>query len=187
MAITRRLTGIRMYRSRGWLGSVRHRALGLGGLGVVALLAAACSSSSAGASSGAAASSSSAGSTGTVAVVKVMTVSTYGHILTDSNGKPLYTLSGSCVGGCTSLWPALTVPTGTMPTGAAGVTGTLGAVRQADGTYQVTYNGSALYTFVSDSSGQVTGQGVSGFSVVKLSGSSGSTGSTTSTTSGSRY
>jgi predicted lipoprotein with Yx(FWY)xxD motif len=118
--------------------------------------------------------------------VKVMTVPTYGVILTDSSGKPLYTLSGTCTGSCASAWPALTVPASTKPTG-TGVTGTLSAVKQTDGSFQVTYNGSPLYTFVQDSSGQATGQGVAGFSVVKMSGSAAPTGSTTSTTSGSGY
>jgi predicted lipoprotein with Yx(FWY)xxD motif len=119
--------------------------------------------------------------------VKVVTVPTYGAILTDSNGKPLYTLSGSCTGSCASAWPALTVPASTKPTGGTGVTGTLRAVKQADGSYQVTYKGSPLYTFVQDSSDHVTGQGVAGFSVVKVSGSSTPTRSTTSTTSSSGY
>jgi predicted lipoprotein with Yx(FWY)xxD motif len=167
-----------------WQGALRHRALGLGGLAGVALLAAACSSSSTGSSSGAAASPSSTGSTGTVAVVKVLSVPTYGRILTNGGGMPLYTLSGTCTGSCASAWPALTVPAGTTPTGGAGVTGTLTAVKQADGAYQVMYDGSPLYTFFQDSAGHVTGQGVSGFSVVKVSGSSTST---TSTSTGARY
>jgi predicted lipoprotein with Yx(FWY)xxD motif len=116
----------------------------------------------------------------------VVTVPTYGAILTDSSGMPLYTLSGTCTGSCASAWPALTVPASTRPTGGSGVTGTLRAVKQADGSYQVTYNGSPLYTFVQDSSDHVTGQGVSGFSVAKVSGSTAATGPT-STTSGSGY
>jgi predicted lipoprotein with Yx(FWY)xxD motif len=111
-----------------------------------------------------------------------MSVTTYGNILTDSSGMPLYTLNGSCTGSCASAWPALTVPAGAVPSGGAGVTGTLKAAKQADGTYQVTYNGSPLYTFVQDSPGQVTGQGVAGFTVVKVSGSA--SGSTTNTTRG---
>ena len=171
MAMTRdESTGNRTHRSGRGRGSIRHRPLALGGIGAIALLAAACSSTSTGSSSATAASNST-GSAGGTAVVKVVSVPTYGHILTDSAGKPLYTLSGTCTGACASAWPALTVAAGSMPTGGAGVTGTLSAVKQADGTYQVTYNGSPLYTFVSDSSGNVTGQGVAGFSVVKVSAS----------------
>ena len=50
------------------------------------------------------------------------------------------------------------------------MTGTLGTT-MAGGATQVTYNGKALYTFLSDSAGHVTGDGVAGFSVVKLSAS----------------
>jgi predicted lipoprotein with Yx(FWY)xxD motif len=175
-----------MSSARVWRGLFRHRTLSLTALGAVALLAAACSSNGS-TTSTTAQTSTSSGSTRTAAVVKVMRVPTYGVILTDSSGKPLYTLSGSCTGSCASAWPALTVSANTKPIGGTGVTGTLSAVKQADGSYQVEYKGSPLYTFVQDSSGQVTGQGVAGFSVVKVSGSGTSTGSTTSTTSGSGY
>ena len=58
------------------------------------------------------------------------------------------------------------------------MTGTLGASLQSNGTFQVTYDGSPLYTFVGDTTpGQVTGQGITGFSVVVVSAMS-----TTSTT-----
>jgi len=162
-------------RAMGRRGVLRHGSMCLIGLGAVALLAAACSSS--GGPSSSTGSSISNGSAAATAVVRIMRVTTYGEILTDSRGNPLYTLSGSCTGSCASAWPALTVPSGTVPTGGAGVTGTLSAVKQPDGTYQVAYNGSPLYTFVQDSPGQVTGQGVAGFTVVKVSGSA-----TTSTT-----
>jgi len=89
----------------------------------------------------------------------------------------------TCTGGCLQAWPALTVPAGAVPTGGTGVTGTLAAVKQANGTYQVTYNGSPLYTFVQDSApGQVTGNGVAGFSVVKSSGSGAPAAGSSSTT-----
>jgi len=179
-------TGSGMPGAQGWWGVPRRRVLCLTGLGAVALLAAACSSSGS-ATSTTASSVTSSGSARTTAVVKVVTVPTYGAILTDSSGKPLYTLSGSCTGSCASAWPALTVSASTKPTGGTGVTGTLKAVKQADGSYQVTYNGSPLYTFVQDTSDHVTGQGVAGFSVVKVSGSATPTGSTTSTTSGNGY
>lgn len=153
----------------------RRMVVCLSGLVAVALLAAACSSGS-----GTASSSTTAVST--TAVVKVATVPTYGHILTNSSGKPLYTLSESCTGSCASAWPALTVTRGTKPTAGAGVIGTLSAVMLADGKYQVTYNGLPVYTFVKDSPDHVTGQGIEGFSVVKLSGSPTPTASTTNST-----
>jgi predicted lipoprotein with Yx(FWY)xxD motif len=99
----------------------------------------------------------------------------------------LYTLNPgqTCTGTCAQAWPPLTVATGTTPTAGPGVTGTL-ATQQTNGALVVTYNGAALYTFTSDSSpGQVTGNGVAGFSVAKVSaGSGGGAGSATTTTSG---
>jgi predicted lipoprotein with Yx(FWY)xxD motif len=58
------------------------------------------------------------------------------------------------------LWPPLVAR---APT-AHGATGTLAAVATRNG-QQVTYNGHFLYTFVQDSSGHVTGQGVQNFFV----------------------
>ena len=162
----------------GW--RIRSGALKLSGLGAVILLLTACGSNS-GSSSSTTRPSTSSVVAGSSAVVKAVTVPTYGLVLTSSSGMPLYTLSGSCTGSCASAWPALTVPAGTKPALVAGVTGAIGVVKQANGTYQVTYKGSPLYTFVQDSSGHVTGQGIAGFSVVRVSGSAGSN-ATSSTT-----
>jgi predicted lipoprotein with Yx(FWY)xxD motif len=107
--------------------------------------------------------------------VMTATNPTFGTILTNGQGFALYTYANdhngmsSCAGSCAAVWPAQTVPAGTTPTAGPGVTGTVAAVLQSNGTYQVTYNGSPLYTFVSDSSpGQVSGNGVGGFSVVQV-------------------
>ena len=58
------------------------------------------------------------------------------------------------------LWPAVV---SAKPT-ASGVKGKVASSKQADGR-QVTYNGHFLYTFVDDTPGHVTGQGVSDFFV----------------------
>jgi predicted lipoprotein with Yx(FWY)xxD motif len=107
--------------------------------------------------------------------VSVSTNATFGPILTDGQGFALYTYSGddsgigTCTGSCAAVWPPLTVPAGATPSAGPGVSGTVAAVLQPNGTYQVTYGGSPLYAFVGDSSpGQVTGNGTSGFSVVKV-------------------
>jgi predicted lipoprotein with Yx(FWY)xxD motif len=107
--------------------------------------------------------------------VQVGTNPTFGSILTTGTGMALYTLDtdqngqSTCHGACAAVWPPLDVPAGTTPTTGPGVTGTVSTSRQADGTSQVTYNGAPLYTFVSDSSpGQVTGNDVMGFFVVKV-------------------
>ena len=87
-------------------------------------------------------------------------------ILVDSRGLPLYYYKGDSAkksfvsGGLASLWPPLL---SAKPT-ASGVHGKLSVLDVSAG-HQVTYNGHFLYTFVEDSSGQVTGQGVSNFFV----------------------
>ena len=114
--------------------------------------------------------------------VQVETNATFGAILASSSAMALYTLNtdhngqSTCHGSCATAWPALTVPAGTVAIGGPGVTGTVGTATQSNGTTQVTYNGSPLYTFVGDVvPGQVTGNNVSGFFVVTA-------GLTTSTT-----
>ncbi len=75
-----------------------------------------------------------------------------------SNQMTLYTfdkdVAGSpstCLGGCLTAWPALTVAAGDTPTGGTGVTGTLGTIARTDnGALQVTYNGLPLYFFHND-------------------------------------
>jgi predicted lipoprotein with Yx(FWY)xxD motif len=88
------------------------------------------------------------------------------RILVDAKGLPLYiykpdTAAKSLVTGQLAvLWPPLVAR---APT-AHGATGTLTAVATSNG-QQVTYNGHFLYTFVQDSPGHVTGQGVQNFFV----------------------
>ncbi len=107
--------------------------------------------------------------------VNVTTTTTFGAVLTNAQGFALYTYPSdhngmsACNASCLAVWPAVTVPTGTTPTAGSGVTGTVAAVVQADGTDQVTYNGSPLYTFVGDTSpGEVTGNNVGGFLVAQV-------------------
>ncbi|MCU1363959.1 MAG: hypothetical protein JWM55_1787 [Acidimicrobiaceae bacterium] len=88
-------------------------------------------------------------------------------ILVNAKGLPLYyyladTPKKSLVNGeLARLWPPLL----SANPSANGVRGKLTALKVAAGR-QVTYNGHFLYTFVEDSPGNVTGQGVSDFSVV---------------------
>ena len=87
-------------------------------------------------------------------------------VLVNAKGLPLYyyqadTAKKSQVSGVLAqLWPALV---SAKPT-ASGVKGKVASVKQVDGR-QVAYNGHFLYTFVDDSPGHVTGQGVSNFFV----------------------
>src|SRR5580698_1838754 len=87
-------------------------------------------------------------------------------ILVNAKGLPLYyyqadkATKSQVSGVLAQLWPAVV---SARPT-ASGVKGKVASVKQADGR-QVTYNGHFLYTFVDDSPGHVTGQGVSDFFV----------------------
>jgi predicted lipoprotein with Yx(FWY)xxD motif len=87
-------------------------------------------------------------------------------ILVDTAGLPLYyypadTAKKSLVSGeLARLWPPLL---SAKPT-ASGAGGKLTASKVSAG-QQVTYNGHFLYTFIEDSAGHVTGQGISNFSV----------------------
>jgi predicted lipoprotein with Yx(FWY)xxD motif len=87
----------------------------------------------------------------------------------------LYTHAGdsattsTCTDSCATAWPPLSA-TG-QPTAGAGVTGQLGTLTRADGTTQVTYGGMPLYYWQGDAKpGDVTGNGVEGFSVATVGG-----------------
>jgi predicted lipoprotein with Yx(FWY)xxD motif len=87
-------------------------------------------------------------------------------ILVNAKGLPLYiyrldTPTKSFVGGdLAAYWPPLV---SSSPT-SVGATGKLSVTHDANGA-QVAYNGHFLYTFVSDSAGHVTRQGVQDFFV----------------------
>ena len=174
------------------------RAFALMGVAAVALVAAACSSSPSSSGSNSTSATNSPANTGnsgsgtSSVTVKAATVTRFGSILENNAGMALYTYAGNhggtvnmCTGACLTAWPAVTVATGTTPKAGPGVSGTLAVARQSDGTNWVTYNGELLYTFTSDSGpGQVTGDGVNSFSVVKLAGGASGAGAATTTTKG---
>jgi predicted lipoprotein with Yx(FWY)xxD motif len=105
-------------------------------------------------------------------VVKAVSGGQFGKILTTTSGSALYTYSqdtknhSKITGALLAAWPPLVVPAGTKPAGNT-VAG-LGVFKRTNGQEQVTYRGKPLYTFVKDTGNQVTGQGIKGFSVVKL-------------------
>lgn len=129
--------------------------------------------------------------------VATATNSTLGVILVDSTGRTLYhntKESGSaivCTATCASTWPPLTIPTGSAPTWASGLSGSkFATVTRPDGSLQVTYANWPLYTFASDSkAGDTKGQGVAGvwFAVTAAGTSAGSSGSTATTSTTSSY
>ena len=139
-------------------------AVGLGAAvvgGVVGLVA------TTGSSSTAAPARAAQAAPGGPATINVTTATVNGkseQILVDSRGLPLYTYAPDTAtksevsGGLAALWPPLD---SAQPT-ESGATGNLTVLKGALGD-QVQYNGHFLYTFVDDSPGHVTGQGVQNF------------------------
>jgi predicted lipoprotein with Yx(FWY)xxD motif len=128
-----------------------YAAAGLGGLTVLA----ACSSSA-----------QSAGSTGSSTTVAVREVSGTGKVLVNSAGRTLYTSEQEaknnkvlCTSSaCVAIWAPVTAKG--RPTGPADLSGDLSTIRRPDGTRQITFQGSPLYTFSFDHSvGDVKGNG----------------------------
>lgn len=100
------------------------------------------------------------------AVLITKTSSSLGSYLADPSDNTLYTdgtATSNCTGSCLSAWPIYQDKGATagLPTDVSTVT------RSDNGEIQYTYNGLPLYYFGSDSPGQVTGNGVSGFTVAK--------------------
>jgi predicted lipoprotein with Yx(FWY)xxD motif len=139
---------------------LRNRAiLAIAILPVLALGLAACGGSDSSDSG-----STAAGSSGDTVATK--SVAGTGDVLVDSSGAALYTNNmdhGSkvaCTGECVTEWIPLAAPSQGMPSSSdSAVQAKLGTVKRPDGTTQVTFGGLPLYTFVEDSSGQVTGNG----------------------------
>ncbi|MDZ4277547.1 MAG: hypothetical protein U1B78_00255 [Dehalococcoidia bacterium] len=101
-----------------------------------------------------------------------------GSILTDAQGRTLYTFSedppnmSTCQNApCPQTWPPLTIESGT-PVAGEGVAGELGVIERDDGSLQVTYNGSPLHYFANDTApGDANGQGIGGrWFVVQIEG-----------------
>jgi predicted lipoprotein with Yx(FWY)xxD motif len=167
----------------------------LGALVATILFVAACTTGGAGSSPSAG--GPSAGASGAAAVtVGTATSASLGTFLTGPNGMALYTHAGdsatssTCSGSCATAWPPLAASG--QPMAGTGVTGQLGTLTRADGTMQVTYAGLPLYYWQGDTkAGDVTGNGVDGFSIALVSGAapmpSTSGGSAPSASPNSRY
>jgi predicted lipoprotein with Yx(FWY)xxD motif len=133
-----------------------------------AVLLAACGSSSSSKSTSSAAVTQPAATTSSgqpSAVVKTARNAALGTtVLVNSQGMTLYHLSGEQNGkfictssACVGIWHPLTVASGSTPSGVE----SLGVVKRPDGTEQVTYKGTPLYTFTSDTKeGEAKGQGI---------------------------
>jgi predicted lipoprotein with Yx(FWY)xxD motif len=164
---------------RGW--TATGAATGLGGL---VLLLAACGGSSgssmnAGSAYGGSSMSpsptassmmggGSANGMGTTTATLTMKTTKIGKVLTDSKGDTLYVYSKDMKGGpstcsmtCAKEWPAVKG----KPEAAMGVkfAGSLGSVKDMDGTVQATYDGYPLYTYAGDMApGETSGNGAGG-------------------------
>jgi predicted lipoprotein with Yx(FWY)xxD motif len=156
------------------VGAVALAAAG-GGIAAAATTGGSSSSYHAAAAATPAATSTAAGHS----TVNVATATVNGQseqILVDSAGLPLYTFSGDTAttsgvsSGLATAWPPLDSASPTE----SGTTGALSVVNDSFGA-QVQYAGHFLYTFTSDSAGNVTGQGVSGFSIATPTGSAAAT------------
>jgi predicted lipoprotein with Yx(FWY)xxD motif len=126
---------------------------------VLAIGLAACGGSS---NSSSGSSSNAAQTTGSSDTVSTKSIGGVGTVLVDSKGDVLYTNNQdtaskvACSASCMSIWPALNAPSGGQPTSSdSAVRAKLGV---ANG--QVTFDGKPLYSFVQDSPGQATGNGV---------------------------
>jgi len=85
-------------------------------------------------------------------------------LVVHGSGRALYTNPAGCSAACQSIWPPLVMPPGTTtPTGAP----CLGTAKLGT-QLQVTYHGLRLYMFVNDTGHSVTGNGVAGFHVAKV-------------------
>jgi predicted lipoprotein with Yx(FWY)xxD motif len=114
--------------------------------------------------------------TGSGGPVSIGTTTTaqFGTILIGANGMALYTKAGDSAttsnrsGSRLTAWPPLAVSPGQQAVAGPGVNGTFGTLARPDGTLQATYNGRPLYYCQADKvSGDVTGNGIDGFSVAK--------------------
>jgi predicted lipoprotein with Yx(FWY)xxD motif len=136
--------------------------LALLAVAAAAAVLAACSSSATSSSSGTS-SGSSSGSAAAAAGGGLKTATIGGAtVLTNAAGFTLYSFApdtpttSNCNGTCAQNWPPVT-----GPTTAAGVTGTFGTIKRADGATQATFDGHPLYTFAGDTApGQNKGNGL---------------------------
>ncbi len=134
----------------------------------MSLLLVACGGSSSSNTASSAASTQPAtqtSSSSSSAVVVKTASSSLGTILVDSQGMTLYHLSGEQGGkfictstACVGVWHPLIVPSSDAPSGEVG---SLSIVKCPEGTLQVTYKGTPLYTFAQDKqAGETNGQGI---------------------------
>jgi predicted lipoprotein with Yx(FWY)xxD motif len=135
-------------------------------MGLAAVVLAACGGGNS--SSGSGSSGAGTGSASTMAtsggVVSVKSVDN-SDVLTNSQGKTLYTAdvekSGRimCTGQCTTFWMPADGSAAKAKTAAADLNLKVGVVKRPDGTDQLTLGGKPLYSFTQEGAGKLTGNG----------------------------
>jgi predicted lipoprotein with Yx(FWY)xxD motif len=140
--------------------SIKHSAAGILAIGLAAVVLAACGGGGNGDDS-----SGSAATMGTKAgVVSVSNVDNT-KVLTDSQGKTLYSADVEkggqimCTSGCTSFWTPVDASQAQAKTAAGDLNLDLGVVKRPDGARQLTFDGKPLYSFNEEGSGKLTGNG----------------------------
>ena len=74
--------------------------------------------------------------------------------------------ASTCLDSCATAWPPLLIPAGTTIAAPPGAKGPFGSITRPDGSLQVTYRSKPLYFWKNDvNPGDVTGQGINGFTV----------------------
>jgi len=117
-------------------------------------------------------------STTSIIVLDTEATGTLGTYLAATNGMTLYLSKAdkagvsNCTGACAIAWPPYTVPATTAASlvgSTSGITGKVGLIKRANGTFQVTYNNLPLYFYANDRFvGDAKGQDVGGFVIVNL-------------------
>jgi predicted lipoprotein with Yx(FWY)xxD motif len=110
------------------------------------------------------------------ALVGVSRVGSLGRILVTGKGFALYRWTREkinqirCTGQCARAWPPLLVPASTsIPRSIPGASGRFGIIVRPDGARQLSYNGHALYRYVSDTRpGEALCQGAEGWYVIRV-------------------
>jgi predicted lipoprotein with Yx(FWY)xxD motif len=153
--------------------------------GLVALVLAACGGSSSGGGN-----ASTMGTSGGVVSVKSVDKS---DVLTNAQGKTLYTANVEkgghimCTGQCTTFWMPADGSAAQAKTAAADLNLSIGVVKRPDGKDQLTLDGQPLYSFTQEGGGKLTGNGLmDAFNGTQFTWSAATTGQTAATsTSGS--
>ena len=131
-------------------------------MGLAALVLAACGGSSNSSGSSGGGNTSSMGTSGGVVSVKSVDNS---DVLTNSQGKTLYTANVEkggqimCTGQCTSIWMPADGSASQAKTAAADLNLKIGVVKRTDGTDQLTLGGKPLYSFTQEGAGKLAGNG----------------------------